>query len=82
MDKSKEQAKTVKLEILAFVSRVALLKSIKQVKKIHDTEAEDLVEKKLMDLGVPAVYPNQPFKYGYKRKAVVCHFLTVAGCIR
>jgi len=67
MDKSKEQTKPVKLEMLEYVSSVALLKSIRQVRKIHDVEAEDFIEKKLMDLGVRAVYPNQPFKYGYKR---------------
>ena len=67
MDKSKEQTKPVKLEMLEYVSSIALLKSIRQVRKIHDVEAEDFIEKKLMDLGVRAVYPNQPFKYGYKR---------------
>lgn len=67
MDKSKEQAKTVKFEMLEFVSPVALLKSIRQAKEIHGAEAGELVEKKLMDLGGHAVYPNQPFKYGYKR---------------
>ena len=50
-----------------FVSTIALLKSIGRIKKIHNAEAEDIVGKKLMDLGGQAVYPNQPFKYGYKR---------------
>lgn len=67
MDKSKEQAKPLTFEILEFVSPVALLKSIRQVKEIHEAEVEDLIEKKLMDLGGHAVYPNHPFKYGYKR---------------
>ena len=67
MDKSKEQEKTVKFEMLEFVSPVALLKSIRQVKEIHDAEVGELVAKKLMDLGGYAVYPNQPFKYGYKK---------------
>ena len=67
MDKSKEQAKPLTFEILEFVSPVALLKSIRQVKEIHEAEVEDLIEKKFMDLGGHAVYPNHPFKYGYKR---------------
>ena len=67
MDKPKEQAKTVKFEMLELVSSVALLKSIGQVKEIHDAEVGEFVEKKLMDLGGHAVYPNQPFKYSYKR---------------
>ncbi len=58
MDKSKEQAKTVKFEMLEFVSPVVLLKSIRQAKEIHGAEAGELVEKKLMDLGGHAVYPN------------------------
>jgi hypothetical protein len=67
MQKSKEQAKTVKIEMLEFVSPVALLKSTKHVEKIRGAETWAFVEKKLMDLGGQAVYPSQPFKYGYKR---------------
>lgn len=67
MQKAKKEAKTVKFEMLEFVSPVALLKSIRLVKEIHDAEVGELVEKKLMDLGGHAVCPNQPFKYGYKR---------------
>jgi hypothetical protein len=67
MDKSKERAKAAQFGVSAFVSSTALLDSIKQAKEAPKTEIWDLVENKLMDSGGQIVYPNQPFKYGYKR---------------
>jgi hypothetical protein len=63
----KKQAKAPKLGMLQFVSTAVLLKSIIPPQDMPDTGVCDIIEKKLIALGGPVVYPAQPFKYGYMR---------------
>ncbi|MHC5077293.1 MAG: hypothetical protein ACYTFM_12820 [Planctomycetota bacterium] len=67
MKNQKKQPKNVTFQLTAFVSPMALLKRIRQLKNMPCTEDEDFIEKKLLDSGGTPVFPNQPFKYGYKR---------------
>ena len=74
MEMSKKKAKTISFKMLGFISPLKLLKSINRVEKIqitkekkHNNKAWELLEKKLLDLGGPAVYPSQPFKHGYRK---------------
>ena len=60
MTKQQKQVKTVTLQMLVWISAVALLKSIRQVKEIRGAELCEDIEKKMIDLGGYAVYPTQP----------------------